>query len=91
MKGSPARRAFPAALLSVMAPGFGHFLIRAWGRGALWLAGWLVLSATSGAAHSPVVLVLMAVAAVDVYVMARALPESPSSQLGGKPGEGEMQ
>lgn len=71
---SPARLALPAALLSFMAPGVGHLLIRAWSRGALWLAGWLVLGAVSGVAHSPVVLLLMAIAAVDAFVFARSQP-----------------
>lgn len=83
---SPARMAFPAALLSFVVPGFGQFLIRAWGRGAIWLAGWLLVSASAGAPHSPVVLALMLVAAVDAYLMARSQPEPPSPAGGGGPG-----
>ena len=71
--------AFPAALMSAIVPGFGHFLIRAWTRGAIWLAGWLILGSISGA-HSPVMLVLVAVTAVDAYVIARSHrnPTSPA-------------
>ena len=79
---APARIAFPAALLSFVVPGFGQFLIRAWGRGAIWLAGWLLVSASAGAPHSPVVLVLMVVAAVDAYLMARSQPAPPSPTVG---------
>ena len=77
-----ARMAFPAALLSFVVPGFGQFLIRAWGRGAIWLGGWLLVSASAGAPHSPVVLALMVIAAVDAYVIARSQPEPAGSESG---------
>ena len=72
MKAPTARLAFPAALLSFAAPGFGQFLIRAWLRGGIWLTGWLFLGALTGAGHSPVVIVLMLAAAVDAYMFARS-------------------
>ncbi|MEO8092412.1 MAG: hypothetical protein ABI726_06865 [bacterium] len=85
--GAPASRmAFPAALLSFVVPGFGQFLIRAWVRGAIWLAGWFVVSAYAGAPHSPVVVALMLVAAVDAYILARSQPEPSGSAARGGPG-----
>lgn len=77
---SAARMAFPAALLSFVVPGFGQFLIRAWGRGAIWLVGWLLVSASAGAPQSPVVVVLMLIAAIDAYVLARSGPEHSGSE-----------
>ena len=68
---SPAQMAVPAALTSFIAPGIGHFIIRAWWRGLLWLAGWIFLTAASGVAGSPIVLILMLIAGVDAYVIAR--------------------
>ena len=82
-----ARLAFPAALSSFIIPGFGQFLIRAWARGAIWLVGWLLVSASAGGGHSPVVLVLMAVAAVDAYILARSQPEPAKPAVGGGTGE----
>ena len=88
MKASPAQLAFPAALISFVAPGFGHFLIRAWLRGAIWLAGWLFLGALTGTGHSPVVVVLMLVAAIDAYLLARSGPAPEGSAPEGAPDEG---
>lgn len=85
MRLSPGQMAFAAAALSAIVPGFGHFLIRAWARGAIWLGGWLVLSAITGGGHGPALVVLMAVAAVDAYVMA---PKAPKSAPEGSPREG---
>ena len=59
-----------AAALSFLAPGFGHFLIRSWLRGAIWLAGWLIVGAASGVQHGPAVVIVMVVAAIDAYVLA---------------------
>jgi len=67
--------AVPAALLSFFVPGAGHFLIRAWARGAIWLVGWLIVAAASGVAHGPAVLVLMVVSGADAYVFARSRPD----------------
>lgn len=92
MKGpgvAPARLAFPAALLSLVAPGAGHVLIREWGRAAIWFAGWLLVSAAAGAPHSPVVLALMLIAAADAYLIARSSPEPTGHALGGGPREDE--
>ena len=68
---SPVQMAVPAALTSFVAPGIGHFIVRAWWRGLLWLAGWIFLSMLSGVAESPIVLILMLIAGVDAYVVAR--------------------
>ena len=84
-----ARLAFPAALLSFVVPGFGQFLVRAWARGAIWFAGWLLLSASAGAAHGPLVLALMAIAAVDAYFIARSQPDTSGPPVGEGHGEEE--
>ena len=68
--GAAAHHPLVAAALSFVAPGFGHFLIRSWLRGAIWLAGWLIVGAASGVQHGPAVLLLMLVAAMDAYVLA---------------------
>lgn len=68
---APSPRPGLAAALSLLVPGLGHLLIGERGRGAIWLAGWLVLALLSGAAHSPAVVILMVVAAVDAYALAR--------------------
>ena len=81
---APARLALPAALLSFVVPGVGQFLIRAWGRGAIWLGGWLLVSASAGAPHSPVVLALMLIAAVDAYLLARSAPDAPGAAVHGR-------
>jgi hypothetical protein len=63
-----------AAALSFLAPGLGHFLIRSWVRGAIWLTGWLIVGAASGVQHGPAVLLLMLVAAIDAYALALSHP-----------------
>ncbi|MBS1895378.1 MAG: hypothetical protein JST59_29110 [Actinobacteria bacterium] len=73
-----------AALLSFLAPGLGHFLIGAKLRGAIFLAGWVVLAIVSGALHGPVALVWMFVAGIDAYLFARA-GKSPSDPAGAGP------
>lgn len=77
-RAQAARSAAPPALLvaalSFVAPGVGHFFIRSWLRGAIWLAGWLIVGAASGIAHGPAVLILMLVAGIDAYVLASAGP-----------------
>lgn len=70
--GSAPRPAFLVAALSFVAPGVGHFLIRSWLRGAIWLAGWLIVASASGIPHGPAVLILMSVAALDAYALARS-------------------
>lgn len=84
-----ARVAFPAALLSFVVPGLGHFLIRAWGRGAIWFAGWLLVSALAGAPHSPVVIALTLIVAVDAYLLASSMPERSGTALVDRAGGGE--
>ena len=67
-----------AAGVSFLFPGLGHFLIGAWMRGAIWALGLFVVSASGGGIF---VLVLMAIAAVDAYVLARdARPPEPEGK-----------
>lgn len=58
-------------LLSFVLPGLGHMMVRAWTRGLIWLAGWILLTATSGGAAHPLVLVLMVATAIDAVVYLR--------------------
>ena len=44
-----------AAIFSFLVPGLGHLLIGAWPRGAIWLAGWLVVPSAGGEGVHPVV------------------------------------
>ena len=62
---------FAAVLLTFLLPGFGHLLIRAWTRGLVWLAGWVLVVNTSGGSAHPVALILTTVAAIDVVVYLR--------------------
>lgn len=89
--GTPDSQARPraqtpllAALLSFLAPGLGHFLIGARLRGAIFLAGWILLAAVSGALHSPVALVWMIVAGIDAYLFARS-GKDPTEPTGAAP------
>jgi hypothetical protein len=61
-----------AAALSLLIPGAGHALVGAWGRGALWFAGFLLVAAASQALHGPLVVLLMFLAGFDAYQVARA-------------------
>ncbi len=79
-----AQQALLAALVSFLAPGLGHFLIGARLRGALFLAGWVVLAVASGALHSPVALVWMIVAGIDAYWFARS-HKDPTDPTGAAP------
>ena len=99
LRAGQARRGGPgirspliAAALSLLLPGFGHFLIRSWLRGAIWLAGWFVVGAAGGVPHGPAVVLLMLTAAVDAYVLAWARlaeraddPGRPDGGPGGGP------
>ena len=68
---TPAQLALLAAALSFLVPGLGHFLIRAWSRGLIWLGGLILIGVLSAGAQSPIVLVLSFVAAIDAYLTAR--------------------
>lgn len=78
---TPAQLAPLAAGLSFLVPGAGHFLIRAPLRGLIWLVGWVVVGALSGASHSPIVFVLMFAAAVDAFLAGRwsSPPDGPET------------
>ena len=69
---SPAWLAPLAAGISFLAPGLGQFLIGARLRGLIWFVGWIGIAELSRAQHTPIVLVLMVVAAVDAYLIARS-------------------
>ena len=60
-----------AGILSFVAPGLGHFALRMWSRGAIWLTGWLVIGAASQASHSAPMLALMLIAGLDGYLSGR--------------------
>jgi hypothetical protein len=61
-----------AAIFSFLVPGLGHLLIGAWLRGAVWLAGWLVVSAAGGGGVHLAVVALMFVAGLDALLYGRA-------------------
>jgi hypothetical protein len=61
-----------AAIFSFLVPGLGHLLMGAWLRGAVWLAGWLVVSAAGGGGVHPGVMALMLVAGLDALVYGRS-------------------
>ncbi len=73
----PRQVAMLAAGISFLFPGLGHFLVRAWARGAIWALGWLVVTIAGGGVA---VLLLMAISAVDAYVFARALAPPSRSE-----------
>lgn len=84
---SRSHLALAAAVLSLFFPGSGHFLAGLWGRGLIWLVGWLYLAAVAGGAHRPLMLALGVVAAADVYLMLRLGPEQGRRQADGpRPG-----
>lgn len=85
--GLPTSTALLAAALSFVVPGFGQLLVRSWLRGGIWLAGWLLVSA-SGEPHSPVVLALSIIAAIDAYAITRSQqPAGPRVGPGRREGE----
>jgi hypothetical protein len=61
-----------AAVLSFLVPGLGHILIAAWLRGAVWLAGWLVVSAAGGGGVHPATVALMFIAGIDALLYGRS-------------------
>ena len=73
-----SERGFPrvppglAGIVSFVAPGLGHLLLRLWSRAAIWLVGWLVVGAASQASHSAPMLALMLIAGLDAYFCGRA-------------------
>ena len=77
----PARLALPAVLLSVLLPGAGHLLLRAPLRGAIWMLGW-ILVARAGQGTTVALTLLVVVAAVDAFVIARTTVE-PRARTGG--------
>ena len=60
-----------AGILSFVAPGVGHLLLRMWSRAAIWLAGWVLVGAAAQASHSLPMLLLMLIAGLDAYFRAR--------------------
>ena len=63
-------RALPA-VMSLLVPGVGHLYLGLWIRGAIWLAGWVVLVAL-GAGHLLPGLLLMLASGVDALAAGRA-------------------
>jgi hypothetical protein len=61
-----------AAILSFLIPGLGHLFIGAWLRGAVWLAGWLVVPAAGGGGVHRVVVALMFIAGLDALLYERS-------------------
>ena len=68
-----------AAGISFLVPGLGQLVLRAWLPGALWLAGWLVLAAATGALHGTGAFVLMVAAAFDAYARGRRAAGGPAA------------
>ena len=65
--------ALPAALISLILPGFGHFLLRQWLRGTIWLAGVVLLASELGRSATHFTFALSVIAAVDAYLIAQTL------------------
>ena len=63
----PQKTALFAGMISFLFPGLGHLLIGARLRGAIWLFGWVLLSARGGGL---VVLLLMVIAGIDGFAYA---------------------
>lgn len=78
-------RAWVAAALSLAIPGAGQVLIRRWGRAAIWFAGLILVAGASGSSHNVAVLALMAAAAIDAFMLARA--DAGAAGLAGPRGE----
>ncbi len=72
-KHDPRRLALPAATLSLLVPGVGHFLLGLRLRGAIWLGGFFLLVSTASAAGAHYTLLLGLIVAADAYLMARTL------------------
>ena len=63
----PHKTAIVAGFVSFLFPGLGHLLIGARLRGAIWLLGWLIVSAAGGGVA---VLALMMISGLDGYAYA---------------------
>lgn len=77
-----------AAALSLLIPGAGHALVGAWGRGAVWFAGFLLVAVASQAMHGPLVVVLMILAGFDAYKVAQACGDRPGAVATPSPSQG---
>jgi len=70
-----------AALASLFVPGVGHFMLGRRLRGAIWLAGFLALALT-GAAHLLPGLLLMVLAALDIWWIGAPEPTNTDPEVG---------
>ena len=68
-KWTPRRLALPAALVSLLMPGFGHLLIGQATRGIVWVVGFLAFGFAVGNTRPLAIFILLAVVAVDAFVL----------------------
>jgi hypothetical protein len=62
-----------AGVFSFLIPGLGHLLIRAWLRGTIWIAGWIVVSSAGGGGIHQVVVALMLISGLDALLYGRSM------------------
>jgi hypothetical protein len=65
-----------AAMLSFVVPGLGHLIMRVWLRGAIWMAGWVVVSAAGGWNLHPFVVALLVISGLDALLYRRTLRDA---------------
>ena len=84
-KWTPRRLAFPAALVSLLVPGFGHLLIGQAARGIVWIVGFLAFGVAVGSTRPLAIGILLAVIAVDAFVVGVTTKPAASDSDDGAP------
>jgi hypothetical protein len=74
----PLELAGLAAIFSFLVPGLGHALLRAWLRGTIWFAGWLVITSAGDGGVNPIAVGLMFLAGIDALLFGRSLTRDRS-------------
>ena len=70
-RATPAQMAPLAALISLFIPGLGHLFIGAWIRGLIWVGGYILIAELTVGTRTPILFILMVIAAVDAFLTAR--------------------